>query len=180
LLNQAAPKAVHTREATSRGRRKAAALRNPLTSTRALNRYCASCSNWKYSGLGHQPRQSRCVRFVTHKESVMVDCHVSPVDRPEENRAELTSNWSSGSHSAKRRFLGYGRHSRRDYRLESRHDNARTQRRYSYCLITTNHAAMIGRCGPRPRPPAAGGGASALKDQIRQDGDHTPRGFKIC
>src|ERR1700733_12386834 len=32
----------------------------------------------------------------------------------------------------------------------------------SYGLITINHAATIGPCGPRPRPaPAAGGGASA-------------------
>src|SRR5712671_1440624 len=31
----------------------------------------------------------------------------------------------------------------------------------NYCLITINHAATIGPCGPRPRPPGAGGGASA-------------------
>src|SRR5712672_3535382 len=32
-----------------------------------------------------------------------------------------------------------------------------------YLLTTINHAATIGPCGPRPRPPrpAAGGGASA-------------------
>src|SRR5881296_1408287 len=32
-----------------------------------------------------------------------------------------------------------------------------------YCLMTINHAARIGPCGPRPRPrgPAAGGGAPA-------------------
>lgn len=27
----------------------------------------------------------------------------------------------------------------------------------SYCLITINHAATIGPCGPPPRPPVAGG-----------------------
>src|SRR5262249_49599277 len=30
-----------------------------------------------------------------------------------------------------------------------------------YCLMTINHAAMTGPCGPRPCPPGAGGGASA-------------------
>jgi hypothetical protein len=30
-----------------------------------------------------------------------------------------------------------------------------------YCLITINHATTIGPCGPRPRPPAAGGVAPA-------------------
>src|SRR5438067_1928293 len=28
-----------------------------------------------------------------------------------------------------------------------------------YCLIAINHAATIGPCGPRPRPPFAGGSA---------------------
>src|SRR5439155_16755110 len=30
-----------------------------------------------------------------------------------------------------------------------------------YCLMTINHEATIGPCGPRPRPPAAGGVAPA-------------------
>ena len=40
--------------------------------------------------------------------------------------------------------------------------NLNREKRNSYCLITINHAATIGPCGPRPRPrPAGGGGASA-------------------
>src|SRR5207237_10113324 len=30
-----------------------------------------------------------------------------------------------------------------------------------YCLMTINHAAMIGPCGPRPRPPAGAAGGAA-------------------
>src|SRR5258706_8404025 len=30
-----------------------------------------------------------------------------------------------------------------------------------YCLITINHAATMGPCGPRPRPPGAAGGGAA-------------------
>src|ERR1700694_1179114 len=44
--------------------------------------------------------------------------------------------------------------------LATKRELQRRRTRNRFCLITINHAAMIGPCGPRPRPPVAGCAAS--------------------
>ena len=50
--------------------------------------------------------------------------------------------------------------------------------RTNYCLITINHAATIGPCGPRPRPPFAGGARPRVAPE--PDRAQAGRGTALC